>query len=189
MRAISCARLFLIFSKIGLTTFGGGFSMAAVLRHELVLKRAWLTEREFFDTLSTATAVPGAVAINLAFMQGWKARGYRGAIAAATGTMLPSVVILLLIARFATPYFDHPLVASFLKGAGIAVAAQIAFASYTFARNLRVHWQNIFACGLGLGLLIIGLHPVFAVLAGASVGYLLMHERMTRPDDNIAKDI
>ena len=163
--------------------------MSTLVNAQPVTIRAWLTEREFFDTLSAATAVPGAVAINLAFMQGWKARGYRGDIAAATGTMLPSVVILLFIARFATPYFDHPLVASFLKGAGIAVAAQIAFASYTFARNLRVHWQNIFACGLGLGLLIIGLHPVFAVLAGASVGYLLMHERMTRPDDNIARDI
>jgi len=188
MCAVSCVQLFLIFNQIGLTTFGGGFSMATVLRHELVLKRGWITEREFLDTLSAATAVPGAVAVNLAFMQGWKARGYRGAIAAATGTMVPSIVILLFIARFAAPYFDHPLVASFLKGASIAVASQIAYASYTFARNLRVHWHNILACGLGLLLLIIGLHPVYAVLAGASVGYLLMHERMTRPN-NIAKDL
>lgn len=179
-RDISCIQLYMVFFRIGLTTFGGGFSMATVLRHELVLKRGWMDENDFFNTLSTATAVPGAVAVNLAFTQGWKMRGFPGALAAAAGQVSPSIVILLLVARFAAPYFEKPLFAAFLKGAAVAVAAQIAFAAYTFARNLRPHWQNFLACGLGLFVVIIGFHPVFAVLAGALVGYFLMHERMTR---------
>jgi chromate transport protein ChrA/mannitol/fructose-specific phosphotransferase system IIA component (Ntr-type) len=173
-------RLFLTFFRIGLTTFGGGFSMSAVLRHEIVLKRRWLSEREFLNTLSTATSVPGAVAVNLAFLEGSRLRGLRGGIAAAAGQICPSILVILLIAQFAVPYFDHPMVSAFLKGAAIAVTGQIAFAAVTFARRLRPHWQNALACGLGLAIVGIGFHPVWAIITAACAGYLMMRERMAR---------
>lgn len=177
---ISCLRLFLTFFRIGLTTFGGGFSMATVLRHEIVLKRRWLSEREFLNTLSTATSVPGAVAVNLAFLEGNRLRGLRGGIAAAAGQICPSILVILFIARFAVMYFDQPLVSAFLKGAAIAVTGQIAFAAVTFARRLRPHWQNALACGLGLAVVAIGIHPVWAIVTAACAGYLMMREPMAR---------
>jgi chromate transport protein ChrA/mannitol/fructose-specific phosphotransferase system IIA component (Ntr-type) len=173
-------RLFLTFFRIGLTTFGGGFSMATVLRHEIVLKRRWISEREFLNTLSTATSVPGAVAVNLAFLEGSRLRGLRGGIVAAAGQICPSILVILLIAQFAVPYFDHPMVSAFLKGAAIAVTGQIAFAAVTFARRLRPHWQNALACGLGLAVVGLGFHPVWAIIIAACAGYLMMRERMAR---------
>ncbi|HOO63758.1 MAG TPA: chromate transporter [Synergistaceae bacterium] len=177
---ISYLRLFSIFFRIGLTTFGGGFSMATVLRHEMVLKRRWLSEKDFIDTLAIATSVPGAVAVNLAFFEGIRLRGFWGGMVAATGQILPSLLVILIIAKFAVSYFSHPPVAAFLKGAAIAVAGQIAFAALTFARKLRIHWQNFFACGLGLIILGLGFHPVWALLAAALAGYALMQEGMAR---------
>jgi len=163
-------------------TFGGGFAMSTVLRHELVLKRRWLSDKEFVNTFSTATAVPGAIGVNLAFIEGRRLHGMAGAIAAAVGIVCPSVLVILLIARFGAPYFDHPTVAAFLKGSAIAVAGQIAFAAFTFARRLRRHWQNAVVCGLGLFVLGIGLHPIWAVAAAGALGYLMMRERMTPYD-------
>ncbi|MGM0597754.1 MAG: chromate transporter [Myxococcota bacterium] len=177
---ITCLHLFLIFFRIGLTTFGGGFSMAAVLRHELVLKRQWLRDKEFFNTLSLATSIPGAVAVNLAFLEGHRIRGFRGAIAAVAGQIFPSIMVILLIANFAVSYFEQPLVSAFLKGASIAVTGQIAFATITFARKLRLHWQNALACCLGLVVVIAGFHPVWAIVVAACSGYMMMHQRMTK---------
>ncbi len=154
--------------------------MATVLRHEIVLKRRWHSEREFFNTLSTATSVPGAVAVNLAFLEGNRLRGLPGGIAAAAGQICPSALVILLIIQFAVPYFDQPTVSSFLKGAAIAVAGQIAFAAVTFARRLRTHWQNALACGLGLVVVGVGFHPVWAILTAACAGYLIMRQRMAR---------
>ncbi len=154
--------------------------MAAVLRHEIVLNRRWLSEREFINVLSTATSIPGAVAVNLAFLEGSRSRGLRGGIAAAAGQICPSLLVIVLIARFAVPYFDRPLVSAFLKGAAVAVTGQIAFAAVTFARNLRPHWKNALACGLGLIVAAIGIHPVWAIVTAACAGYLMMRESMAR---------
>ncbi|MFP4027758.1 MAG: chromate transporter [Candidatus Brocadiia bacterium] len=165
--------------RIGLMTFGGGFAMATVVRHELVLKRKWLSEKEFVNTLSLATAVPGSIAVNLAFIEGRRMRGMLGGVGAAIGTISPSVLVILIIARFGAPYFDHPVVGAFLKGCAVAVVGQIGFATFTFARKLRPHWKNGFICGLGLLVVVLGAHPVLAVVIAGSAGYLLMHEHMT----------
>lgn len=188
VKPVSFVNLFCTFFRIGLMTFGGGFAMAAVLRHEIVLKRKWLTEREFIDTLSTATSVPGAIAVNLAFLEGRRLRGLPGGITAAAGTMCPSVLTILLIVRFAAPYFDHPIVAAFLKGCAVAVAGQIAFAALSFARRLRRNWQNIVVCATGLFILGVGVHPFWAVAATTLVGYLIMRKRMMPYDSTEAEE-
>jgi len=179
---VSYLRLFGVYFRIGLITLGGGFGMAPILRHELVLKRKWITERQFISTLSTATAIPGAIAVNLAFLEGRRMRGFLGGITAAVGTMCPSILIILLIARFATPYFNNPTVVAFLKGCAIAVTGQIAFAAWAFVRKLRPRWQNAAVCVLGLLILALGVHPVWAVSVAAVVGCLIMRDRMMKDD-------
>ena len=170
---IAPLRLVWVFFRIGLLTFGGGFAMATVMRHELVLKRRWLSENDFISEMSVATVVPGAVAVNLAFLQGRRMGGRGGAAAAVAGTILPSFVVMLLIVLFALPYLDNPRISAFLKGCAVAVGAQIIFAAFTFARQMRRQWRTLAACGAGLALLFAGLHPVLAVLAATATGYLL----------------
>jgi chromate transporter len=180
---ISYLRIFWTFFRIGLLTFGGGFAMGTVMRYELVLKRRWLSEREFVVEMSTATVVPGAIAVNLAFLQGRRLRGLPGSAAAVLGTVLPSVLVILFIAAFAMRYLEHPRVAAFLNGCAIAVCAQIAYAAWAFGRGLRRNWGRVIACVAGLLMLFLGLHPIWAIVTAAVLGYLVQPRELARPDE------
>jgi chromate transporter len=169
--------LFAIFStffRIGLFTLGGGLAMATVMRHELVLKKQWLNDDEFMAEMSTSTLVPGAIAVNMAYLQGRLLHGKSGSAAAIMGTILPSIFIILMIAAFALPYFSNPRVAAFLKGCGIAVTGQLAFAGYIFGRKHLRNFKNALVCAFGL-VIVAGFkfHPVWGVLAAGALGYFL----------------
>lgn len=180
---ISFLQIFWTYFKIGLMTLGGGFAMAAILRHELVLKRGWISDYEFMSEMSTATLIPGAVAVNMAYLQGRRLRGKRGALAASLGVILPSFVIILLIALFALPYFQNPHVRAFLKGCSLAIAGQIAYAGFIFGRRYLNNIQNIAICIAGLILLFVfKVHPVFAVLSAGVLGYFLCRQKEKRRD-------
>ena len=90
--------------------------MATVMRHELVLQRQWLDDDDFMAEMSLATLVPGAIAVNVAYLQGRRLRGKVGAATAVFGTVLPAFGLILLVAWVALPYFSHPQVAAFLRG-------------------------------------------------------------------------
>lgn len=148
--------------------------MATVLRHELVLKRNWIAESDFLQEFSTATLVPGAIAVNLAFLQGRRLRGWKGAAASVAGTVLPSFTVILLVAYFAVSWFKYPAAQAFFKGCAIAVGAQIAFVAYVFGRKRLRRPAALAVCLLGLfPVAVAGLHPVFAVLVGGAAGLLL----------------
>ena len=110
---IPLVKIFGAFFRIGLFTLGGGLAMSPVMRHELVIKRRWLNDDDFMSTMSLATIVPGAIAVNIAYLLGRRLRGKAGATAAILGTVVPSFFVILLIAAFLLPYFDYPKVTAF----------------------------------------------------------------------------
>ncbi|WP_411886133.1 chromate transporter [Polaromonas sp. YR568] len=111
--------LFLAFSKIGLTSFGGGLS--GWMMREFVQQRAWLTEQEFLGGLALAQAFPGVNVVNLAIWIGYRLRGGPGALASALGIVLgPMVVAILLASVFSTVGNSHRV---HLVLAGVAAAA------------------------------------------------------------------
>lgn len=184
-KQISYLNIFWTFFRIGLFTLGGGLSMAVVIRHELVLKRRWIKDRDFLAEMSTATLIPGAIAVNMAFLQGRRLKGKGGATMAISGTILPSFCIILLIAWFALPYFSHPLVSAFLRGCAIAVVALLAFASYIFGRKYLRKWSDVIVCAVGLfAVAVLGLHPVWGIFIAGALGYSLCesHDRSRRSD-------
>ena len=111
--------LFLAFSKIGLTSFGGGLS--GWMMREFVQQRRWLTEQEFLGGLALAQAFPGVNVVNLAIWIGYRLRGGPGALASALGIVLgPMVVAILLASLFSTVGNSHRV---HLVLAGVAAAA------------------------------------------------------------------
>jgi chromate transporter len=111
--------LFFAFSKIGLTSFGGGLS--GWMMREFVQQRAWLTEQEFLGGLALAQAFPGVNVVNLAIWIGYRLRGGLGALASALGIVLgPMVVAILLAAVFSSVGNSHRV---HLVLAGVAAAA------------------------------------------------------------------
>jgi chromate transporter len=171
---ISYAGIFWTFFRIGLFTLGGGLAMATVMRHEIVHKRRWVEDDDFMSEMATATIVPGAVAVNLAFIQGRRLRGGVGAAVAILGTVLPSFCVILAIVWAALPYLSRPKVAAFFRGCAIGVAGQIAFTAFVFGRRLLRSWRSVVVCAAGAAtVVILRVHPLFALIAAVALGYLL----------------
>ena len=87
---------FLIFSRIGLFTIGGGYAMVPLIEADLVDKRKWISREDFLDLMALSQTVPGIFAVNIAIFIGYKLRGFWGAFWMALGTVLPSFAIMLL---------------------------------------------------------------------------------------------
>lgn len=131
-------KLFCSFLKIGAFTLGGGYAMLSLIQHEIVEKRNWLSESEFFELLAMAQSSPGPIAVNTAVFVGYKTAGFKGACASTFAIVLPSVLIILLIAAYLTTFRANPWVASFFKGARPAVVALIAAPLYSMGKKMRI---------------------------------------------------
>lgn len=90
-------QLFWIFTRIALTSFGGGVS--GWMMRDFVLKRAWLTRDEFLSGLALSQALPGLNVVNLAIWVGYKLRGGAGAFWSAVGMVLPALFLILVLVQ------------------------------------------------------------------------------------------
>ncbi|MEE1103544.1 MAG: chromate transporter, partial [Alistipes sp.] len=104
------AELFVSFFKIGLFTFGGGYAMIPIIQREVIDSRHWIEEREFLDLLTLAQSAPGPISLNTAVFVGYKMCGYKGALAALWGVILPSFLIILTVAIFFSQIRENPIV-------------------------------------------------------------------------------
>lgn len=128
--------LFLEFFKIGLFTFGGGYSMIPLIK-EVVLKYQWLTEEQFYDFLGVCESTPGPIAINLATFVGTSQGGILGAIVATLGVVLPSFIIIILISSLLKKVVDTKAFKGFLKGVTPVVVGLILSAGIIlFIKNI-----------------------------------------------------
>lgn len=107
--------LFLEFFKIGLFSFGGGYGMLPLME-ETVVNRGWLTSSEFFDFVGVAESTPGPIAINMATFVGASQAGILGSFLATLGVVLPSFIIILLIAAVLKNLTKNRFFAGFMKG-------------------------------------------------------------------------
>lgn len=91
--------LFIVFLKIGFVSFGGGYAMIPVIRHE-VLQYGWISEREFNDLVALAGMSPGPIVTNTATLIGYETAGISGAVLSTIGMVLPSLILIILISAF-----------------------------------------------------------------------------------------
>ncbi len=129
------AEMFLTFLKIGAFTLGGGYAMIPLIQAEVVNKRRWIDEEEFLNMLALAQSAPGVMAANAAIFIGYKMRGWKGIVATLLGSILPSFVIILLIATVFTRFRELPAIEAIFKGIRPAVVALIAAPLYKMAKN------------------------------------------------------
>ena len=128
--------LFYEFLLIGLFTFGGGYAMIPLIQ-EKVIGHAWLTETEFMSMIAIAESTPGPIAINMATFVGFKAAGVFGALLSTIGVILPSFIIILLIATVLTKIIDRPIVKQVLHGIqGVVIGLIFATAFYFLYQNI-----------------------------------------------------
>ncbi|MCP9611283.1 chromate transporter [Coprobacter tertius] len=163
--------LFFTFFKIGAFTFGGGWAMISIIEKEVVDKHKWLSKEEFLDALAISQSLPGILAVNISIMVGNKLRGTKGSIIATLGTVLPSFVLILLIAMFFSKSYNNPVIERIFKGIRPAVVALIVAPVLTTAKSARINIKNIWIpAGVALLIWLCGISPVYFVLAGGVGG-------------------
>ncbi len=123
-------KLFFAFLKIGAVSFGGGYGMISLIR-ETVLANGWLTESEFLNFIAVSESTPGPLAVNMATFIGASQCDVPGALAATLGVVLPSFVIILLIAAVLQNLLRYAPVAAFLDGVRPCVVALILATAVT----------------------------------------------------------
>ena len=119
--------LFLNFLVIGAVSFGGGYGMISLVR-ETVLSRGWLTESEFMSFIAVSESTPGPLAVNMATFLGSSQGGIFGAFIATLGVVLPSFVIILIIAAVLKNLLKYAGVNAVLSGVRPCIVAIIATA-------------------------------------------------------------
>lgn len=116
--------LFFEFFKIGLFTFGGGFAMIPLIE-ETVIKHNWLSESQFYSFLGVCESTPGPVAVNMATYIGSSNGGMLGGAVATLGVVLPSFIIILLIAAILKNLTENIYFKGFIEGVKPVVIALI----------------------------------------------------------------
>lgn len=123
-----CFQLFLSFLQIGLFSFGGGYAAMPLIQEQVVTIHGWLSMSEFTDLVTISQMTPGPIAINSATFVGIKIAGLPGAAVATAGCILPSCIIVTLIARLYFKYRNMEIMDGVLNSLRPAVVAMIAAA-------------------------------------------------------------
>ncbi len=158
-------KLFFTFFRIGLFTIGGGYAMIPLIEKYVVERNRWLSKEEFVDLLAVAQSAPGVFAVNMSIFIGYKLKKLRGAVAAAFGCVVPSVIIILLIAMFFNGFRENEVVNNVFKGLRPAVVALIAAPVFSLAKSARIGWTNVWIPILSALLIVaVGLSPVYIIM-------------------------
>ncbi|MBB5217630.1 chromate efflux transporter [Parapusillimonas granuli] len=127
--------VFLIFLRLGLTSFGGPIAHLGYFHDEFVTRRQWLTERSYADLVALCQFLPGPASSQVGIAIGLSRSGYAGALAAWAGFTLPSAIALILFALGMANYGDA-MPAGVLHGLKVVAVAVVAQAVWGMARNL-----------------------------------------------------
>ena len=138
---VSLWQIFLVFSKIGAFTIGGGIPMIAAIKEELV-KRKWLNDEDFLEIIALAQSAPGLFAANISILTGHRLRGTKGSIVATIGSCLPPFLIILMVAMFFTEFKDNEYVIKAFKGIRPVVVALIGVPMYDMIKATRMRWWS-----------------------------------------------
>ena len=177
-------QLFATFFKIGAFTLGGGYAMLSMVEKAVVDQKKWIPSDEFWDMMAIVQSLPGVFAVNTALYVGHKIAGKRGAVAAMLGAIIPSIVIILLLATIFREYRDLPVVERIFKGIRPCVVALILAPSLRMIKSAKITWKTaiipivtvflIWWCKVSPAIVIL------AAIAGGLVYAIVMERKMKK---------
>ena len=148
--------LFLIFARIGLFTFGGGYAMIALIENICVEKKHWITHDQMMDITVIAESTPGPIAINCATYIGYTQGGLAGAVLATLGIVSPAFLVIYPISLYLDNFLEIALIANAFRGIKIAVGLIILEAAMNMWKKMRQKPlpRKIYLCAFGAMLVI-----------------------------------
>ncbi len=176
--------LFLTFFKIGAFTFGGGYAMLPLIQEE-VIAHGWMEMSTLVDFIAVSESTPGPFAINMATFVGAQMGGVPGSVCATLGVVLPSFVIILIVAKFYEKFKSSKAVKGLMCGlkpavVGLIGAAVVSVAATVFAPyglNMGIFtavstYVSLAIFALCLGLAFKKKHPILIICLSAALGIL-----------------
>ena len=143
--------------------------MLPLIEQEM-LKRHWISEEDIQDIIVLAQSAPGILAVNMAIYTGHKIKGIRGSIVSALGAVLPSLVIILLIAMFFTEFKDNDIVRRIFQGVRPAAVALILVPAVRMAKSgCKQWWTWLIAIASLLGVAFLKVSPIWIILVTLTV--------------------
>ncbi len=171
--------LFALFFKIGLFTFGGGYAMIPMIKQEIVT-RGYLTMEQIVEFVGISESTPGPFAVNIATFIGMEQGGILSAFFSTLGVVLPSFIIILLVAKCFAKFSENRYVKWCLSGVRPTVIGLIASATWSVGLTNFVTKQGvsilhivIFALVFIVSLIWKKIHPICLILLSAALGILL----------------
>ena len=138
--------------------------MIPIIEREMK-RRRWIPEEELPDIVALSQSAPGLLAVNISIFAGYRLRGVKGSIAATLGSILPSFLIILLIAMVFTTFKDNPVVQRVFMGIRPAVIALIAVPMLNMARRSNKTWWAWLISLLSLaGVAFLNFSPIYILL-------------------------
>ena len=147
--------------------------MIPLIESDVVERNRWVKKEDYVDLLAVAQSAPGVFAVNMAVFVGYKLRGVPGALAAAFGCVLPSVMIILLIALFFRQFRHIEVVNNVFKGIRPVMVALIAVPVFNVAKSAKGGWTTVWIPVLAAFLIVaMGVSPVYIILIAGIAGFL-----------------
>lgn len=165
--------LFFEFFKIGLFALGGGLVTIPFL-FDLSAKYGWFSSQELFDMIAISESSPGPIGVNMATYVGFKTLGIWGGIVATVGLILPSVIIVIIVAKVLEKYRQSNTFANLMYSIHPAAIAMILYAGIELGKMVLISPMLI-----GIGIIFWGaihfikLHPIVYIVLGGIVGVVL----------------
>ena len=128
-------QLFFTFLKVGAFAFGGGYAMLSLIGNS-VLSYGWMNEAELLNFVGVETVIPGPIAVNMATYVGYEQGGFLGALLATIGVVLPSFIVILIVAEFIKNLLKYPPVKTFIMSMRPALGGLISSVAVTMAMTV-----------------------------------------------------
>jgi len=174
--------LFYEFAKIGLVTFGGGMGMLPMIERAIVDKRHWLPTEEFDEIVVVSTSLPGAIALSVAVAVGNKKRGIAGAISGIIGAVLPSFMVILIVAWLLLYGTDLTIIDKFFAGVRPVVVAMLFDAALRMGkRNIKSLTDWLILIAGTLLIFLAGINGAFIILVGGLLGLSYYRRKLYPP--------
>ena len=148
--------------------------MVPLIEREMVNKKKWIGEDEIVDIIAITQSIPGALATNMSALVGYRIAKVKGAIVSVLGVILPSFIIIVLIAMFFTQFKDLEIVQNSFLGIRSVVAGLIAAASIRILKKAAVDIYTSTVVVAAVVLLILtDIEPIFIIIGGLAFGLLI----------------
>lgn len=171
--------IFLSMIKIGAFTFGGGYAMIPLIEKEVVSNKKWLNKEEFMDILVVSQSLPGAMAINTSIFLGYRIAGLLGAIAAMVAVILPSFVIIVLIAAFFMQFRNNYYVNAAFKGITAAVPMLVLVGALSLSKSVPKNVRSLITIVISLiALIIFNISPALVIIISGIYGAIFLRKKV-----------